>query len=102
YFYNITSTIAIYTLSLHDALPICSHSLGNFITPGRWGGVATKRHKKAQKIQRNSCDVFCFFVATSFPPFPHFQYPRGAATSYRLRRREDAPDRYARVQTPRA
>src|SRR5438876_6050986 len=39
---------------------------------------------------------------SSFPPFPHFQYPRGAATSYRLRRREDAPDRYARVQTPRA
>src|SRR5947209_20439846 len=38
FFFNDTATTEIYTLSLHDALPICGGAAG---PPGRDGGLAT-------------------------------------------------------------
>src|SRR2546430_7680560 len=41
FFFNDTATTEIYTLSLHDALPICFHRAGQSERPSRGGGSGT-------------------------------------------------------------
>src|SRR6202051_5425387 len=50
FFFNDTATTEIYTLSLHDALPICfnGHRRGWFLFPGRFFGGAAKEARSEE------------------------------------------------------
>src|SRR6266516_7558886 len=54
FFFNDTATTEIYTLSLHDALPICSASLHNQYRGG-WGGLIgwAARRRSRMRICRD-------------------------------------------------
>src|SRR3712207_8428061 len=52
FFFNDTATTEIYTLSLHDALPICRHRRP--VEPGRVPEVLGARHRPAGDDQRGS------------------------------------------------
>src|SRR5260370_29906948 len=55
FFFNDTATTEIYTLSLHDALPICLlHGVGN-IVPAQHGGVRSPdRHRARHHAEQRS------------------------------------------------
>src|SRR2546422_6696649 len=48
FFFNDTATTEIYTLSLHDALPICRHSCRS--TPRTWAGCFAIRPRRRRTI----------------------------------------------------
>src|SRR6266568_9529276 len=45
FFFNDTATTEIYTLSLHDALPICASGCGRSWSPRAPGGTCTSRRR---------------------------------------------------------
>src|SRR5437899_4577656 len=70
FFFNDTATTEIYTLSLHDALPICIPSAGvwiGFVGPGNWipgpAHFARARDRKSTRLNSShlgiSYAVFC-------------------------------------------
>src|SRR5437667_12081382 len=75
FFFNVTATTEIYTLSLHDALPIFSVALpGHFpsefptddSTYGRWLELIAGAHAKDRKSTRLSSS----HITTSYAVFP--------------------------------
>src|SRR5216683_4682416 len=47
FFFNDTATTEIYTLSLHDALPIYRHASGSFPSSRSWANTGTKAAEMA-------------------------------------------------------
>src|SRR2546430_17556955 len=52
FFFNDTATTEIYTLSLHDALPIFAHPRGAHRQPGRRAGCARRRNQARHPPER--------------------------------------------------
>src|SRR2546430_4825255 len=71
FFFNDTATTEIYTLSLHDALPIClslskhlAHNLGNLLLLGKIGVFHNRRNagfrRSEERFSRNAeTDLVC-------------------------------------------
>src|SRR5256885_10061831 len=70
FFFNDTATTEIYTLSLHDALPICALRLsgqadpsGSCVVSETWAGEARHRDRKSTRLNSShlviSYAVFC-------------------------------------------
>src|ERR1039457_7384747 len=53
FFFNDTATTEIYTLSLHDALPICDEFLGNFVLTNLWNS-ALHRWIEPRRVDHSS------------------------------------------------
>src|SRR2546426_6330427 len=53
FFFNDTATTEIYTLSLHDALPICSRA---------WKAVGTFRRKRRRRCVSSPTNSGCAFI----------------------------------------
>src|SRR5690625_5497690 len=53
FFFNETATTEIYSLSLHDALPICNISSGRIRNEGATGSVSTVSHSTAGLTDRS-------------------------------------------------
>src|SRR5262249_61316986 len=49
FFFNDTATTEIYTLSLHDALPICSITTSMMPSPRRWRGSSPQRILRSEE-----------------------------------------------------
>src|SRR5256885_12538349 len=65
FFFNDTATTEIYTLSLHDALPICFNFGGGFLTlqrrqcPGQHERLARKRSEEHTSELQSPCNLVC-------------------------------------------
>src|SRR5256885_5571546 len=70
FFFNDTATTEIYTLSLHDALPICMSSIGfgqvgheKFSGPGHWNDpdmlVVGQRSEEHTSELQSPCNLVC-------------------------------------------
>src|SRR5205809_7415750 len=64
FFFNDTATTEIYTLSLHDALPILSkhlaHNLGNLLLLGKIGVFKQQQVRSEERFSRNAeTDLVC-------------------------------------------
>src|SRR5215204_6721814 len=63
FFFNDTATTEIYTLSLHDALPICTASGPEENTSGWWSTSCTSADRKSTRLNSShtviSYAVFC-------------------------------------------
>src|SRR5256885_6317592 len=64
FFFNDTATTEIYTLSLHDALPICpmaTHSLTRVVTPARRLRSPRKRRRSEEHTSelQSPCNLVC-------------------------------------------
>src|ERR1043165_10278335 len=83
FFFNDTATTEIYTLSLHDALPICTRRSarrwrrGAPTAPARWRASRSEEHtSELQSRGPISYAVFCLKKnKTNSPATPH-QHPR--------------------------
>src|ERR1039457_7728897 len=58
FFFNDTATTEIYTLSLHDALPICGNLQFNCRTAPR-GGWCSKRSEEHTSELQSPCNLVC-------------------------------------------
>src|SRR5438876_9178177 len=88
FFFNDTATTEIYTLSLHDALPIFNHNIASFLhscdkhTEGQaWG----QRDRKSTRLNSShpsiSYAVFCLKKKNIIPDIPE-DPPRGKSTPF--------------------
>src|SRR2546429_8672329 len=69
FFFNDTATTEIYTLSLHDALPIC-RACGCICPRSGWAGSAMRRDRKSTRLNSShgysSHAVFCLKNKSNF------------------------------------
>src|SRR5476651_2857669 len=63
FFFNDTATTEIYTLSLHDALPILTFFSLHANTPGGWGYLLKRQDRKSTRLNSSHANisyaVFC-------------------------------------------
>src|SRR5437773_12260984 len=68
FFFNNTATTAIYTLSLHDALPIYLYA-GSYPKQERWGGYTAFEHKICDDQDRKSTRLNSSHITISYAVF---------------------------------
>src|SRR5438132_6697404 len=68
FFFNDTATTEIYTLSLHDALPICAGALAQ-PPAGSWHPVPDRRARGARQIDRKSTRLNSSHTVISYAVF---------------------------------
>src|ERR1022692_1045982 len=85
FFFNDTATTEIYTLSLHDALPICYSGADNWQTIGGNGSTATIADRKSTRLNSShlviSYAVFC--LKKKKTTYPRYQSLHEPLTSHR-------------------
>src|SRR2546430_6944374 len=94
FFFNDTATTEIYTLSLHDALPICGCSSGAPDCPrtDSWCGGGSSRSEEHTSELQSQSNLVCRLLLEKkkkkekhLPPDPHaqsIQQQRGPAAPY--------------------
>src|SRR3989337_4141627 len=79
FFFNDTAPTEIYTLSLHDALPIWSHPGGRSRLCGRSCGAGPFRDRKSTRLNSShgsiSYAVFCFETKNTSASSAHESVP---------------------------
>src|SRR2546422_10373677 len=65
FFFNDTATTEIYTLSLHDALPILPLACGGADAPSNMQWQTTEDAKAKDKVERQGCSTLSFAFASS-------------------------------------
>src|SRR5437667_6994287 len=97
FFFNVTATTEIYTLSLHDALPIsATRTSGTTTAPGRNGGTSCGRRSRNREPPRSEehtselqshHDLVCRLLLEKKKRQPNFAFQKAPDRS-----NKDAPD----------
>src|SRR5256885_15439662 len=69
FFFNDTATTEIYTLSLHDALPICAGRPGRAKGAGTAGGSSHDRDELRRRLDRKSTRLNSSHLVISYAVF---------------------------------
>mgnify|MGYP002525409434 CR=1 FL=1 len=92
FFFNDTATTEIYTLSLHDALPISSF-LALAYTFGEKGHIRiTLFLEKSKKNIRRILELWCLFVATFFSGYLSYYFVKMLIISIKFGERSEGAD----------